>query len=311
LLQKSEHTYESDLTAKRISKWVLQTKDQLERGMEELYINAMKDGVVYVEIPVRPMTHTREGLKIEEVVTICIAAIDMLNEKYKDQIFGNLSLYVSTEVDNPLSFYDVAKLAVKYKSKVCAFGVYGNEEINQESMNFFKETFYYLKEHNINVSIFAGSNTVQSIVTAISEGGARRISGAFKLHDFPRYMSYCANHSIPIELSLTNQLKRSTQELERYINPIRLFIDNSVPVAICSFREKFHPKSRNEILEEIVKVCNLSASEIIKLLGNGYLYSFAPHKQRIKMYKHFKERSLKLMKDHGVDVNFYGRYYRN
>ena len=93
-----------------------------------------------------------------------------------------------------------------------------------------------------------------------------RISGGFQAHQFPRLMNYLgmsyfinmydypAVHKIPLELSLTNKLKRYTEDITAFgIDPIRLFLDQGINVTVCSFRGSLSPLSRSEIIYNLVK----------------------------------------------------------
>lgn len=67
-------------------------------------------------------------------------------------------------------------------------------------MKYYLRTFDYLKANNMKVSITCGIDGFESIIAALSVGGARRISGAFNIHKHPRLWDYLANHGIPIEI---------------------------------------------------------------------------------------------------------------
>ncbi len=57
-------------------------------------------------------------------------------------------------------------------------------------------------------------------------------------------------------------------------NPIRLFLDNLLPVAICSFKSSVSSKNRSEVLFDLVNECNLSIAELMKLLSCSFENNF-------------------------------------
>ena len=120
-------------------------------------------------------------------------------------------------------------------------------------MKYFKSTFDYLKSHNINVVMFSGKHNEASIASALHDGGASRISGAFSIHKYPRVMAYLALHKIPIELNLTEKLIKLTEEIKTFADPIRLLLDNSLLVTICSFRSSLERTSRSEFYFNVVE----------------------------------------------------------
>lgn len=84
-----------------------------------------------------------------------------------------------------------------------------SEEMSETDYRFYKSSFDNLKYANMNVVIFAGQNKydvclraavpltvpprTSSIVSALHEGGACRISGAFQIHRDPLLMDYMGN----------------------------------------------------------------------------------------------------------------------
>jgi hypothetical protein len=70
------------------------------------------------------------------------------------------------------------------KDRVVGFGVCGkaDNELTDDTIRYFLPTFYYLKNNNVNVVIYAGNLDAKSITTALHQGGATRVSGAFRLH---------------------------------------------------------------------------------------------------------------------------------
>uniref|UniRef100_A0A6B2KYG9 adenosine deaminase n=1 Tax=Arcella intermedia TaxID=1963864 RepID=A0A6B2KYG9_9EUKA len=318
LIQMEKHTPESMLLVKRILKTVLQTKYQLERALEIIFENAVKDSVRYMEIAFRPNTHTREKLNAEEALLVILNHLKYLNDAYyyntkprpqtdpnrdsTTKVFGAIVVYVSSAADDPIGFLESAKLAVKYKKEgVCGFGVYGAEELDfPRPLTFFLSTFHYLKENNMNVSMIAGLRGVNSIISAISEGGARRISGAFSMHNYPRLLNYVANHSIPIEIGLSERLKDLTKEAESFIgNPIRLLLDSHVPVVICSFRSMTSPQDRAETLYQTIAQCKLNAAQTIELLGYGFRLNNQSYSFRHQLYSEFKKEAVSYFSEHG------------
>ena len=57
-------------------------------------------------------------------------------------------------------------------------------------------------------------------------------------------------------------------------NPIRLFLDNLLPVAISSFKSSVSAKNRSEVLFDLVNECNLSIAELMKLLSCSFENNF-------------------------------------
>jgi len=276
------------IAAKRLLKSLLQTPAQLQRAVSDVLAQAVSDGVRYLELVVRPKTHTKAGILPLEVLSILSEAI------CKDMAFHNglirvaLVIYASTNADDPIAFRETAELAVctaaRYRQRnslqsseppqqqeqqqqqepedeesfcapVVAFGVFGDKEISSTDFHYYHSTFDYLKRHSMHVVMLAGTTDARTITTALHEGGASRISGAFAVHTFPRLMNHLAMQKIPIELNLTEKLLKYTEEIQTFADPIRLFIDSGIVVTLCSFRGTLSNRSRcQDILHIVSKV---------------------------------------------------------
>jgi len=261
--------------AKDITRLLLQTPAQLERATDDVIRHAVKDGVKYMELVVRPLAHTTKGLSPVSVMDIISSKVKELTQELPIRV--GIIIYVSVVADDPISFRQMAQLAVDLQQKglVVGFGIYGDVGLPSESFRFFKSTFDFLKSHNVNLAMVAGLTGLDTIVTAVHEGGASRLSGCFQLHTFPRLMNYIASFGIPVELSLTQKLIAYTKEASSFSgNVIRLFLANELPVTICSFRALFSDKDRIEMLQYIIKECELNVEETVKLISNGFRFNF-------------------------------------
>jgi len=303
-LGKAEAKRETD-SAKDITKMALQNAGQISRAVEDILTHAKEEGVKYLELVVRPQAHTLKGMSSAGVMDVVCSRTKEVAEKLG--MYAGVIVYVSAVVDDPISFNEMANLAVNYRqndSMVVGFGIYGDSPIPSDSFRFFKKTFDLLKSHNINIAMVAGIDTVDTIMTAIQEGGASRLSGCFQVHTFPRLMDYMASYGIPVEVSMTEKLRRFTKDASFGGNAIRLLLDNEVPVAICSFRALFQDKNRVEMLEEIIKECHLSIPDTVKLLSTGFNFNFQNSIRQRKILGEFWAETQKVLHDYGVEEMF-------
>ncbi|KAH3760493.1 adenosine deaminase [Pelomyxa schiedti] len=275
----SNALHNSTAIAKAITRSVLQKADQIERALDDIVIQAVNEGVIYMELVIHPMCHTEQGLTPDQVMTIVNTRCRYLMALHP--IHLGIVIHVNTVNDDPIVFKAMAELAVrqrKYKdSLVVGFGCYGDEAIPESSFKYFMSTFEYLKTENMNVSMVAGLQGVGTILQAIREGGASRISGAFHVHTFPRLMNFLASQGIAVELSMTHKLREHTKNATFAGSPVRLFIDNELPITICSFRNQSSPLTRIDVLESFIEDCKLTLEELLKLLSNGFLHNFSGH----------------------------------
>eukprot|EP00005_Dracoamoeba_jomungandri_P005902 CAMPEP_0174262382 /NCGR_PEP_ID=MMETSP0439-20130205/12941_1 /TAXON_ID=0 /ORGANISM="Stereomyxa ramosa, Strain Chinc5" /LENGTH=743 /DNA_ID=CAMNT_0015347079 /DNA_START=173 /DNA_END=2401 /DNA_ORIENTATION=- len=281
--------------AKKIFNSVLQTKEQLERAVVNILDGCIEDNVKYVELMIRPRAHIKQGLSEEEVLKTVIDIIGQNQNKNYPKV--GLAVYASVAYDSPTVFDNTANLAIKYKNNgVCGFGVLGSRELKESEFEFFQYSFDNLKRANMNVVIFSGhTNNIQC---ALQGAGANRISGAFQVHQNPSLMDYMGNHGIAVELGLTDMFRIFTSDTETFTgNPIRLFLDNHMPVTICSFKGSTSPKGRSEVLYDVISECNLSPSEYLNLITNGFKYNFQSFNVREKMVQESWKEATNLLKD--------------
>ena len=183
------------------------------------------------------------------------------------------------------------------------FGLFGDISISKDSVRYFERVFDFLKDHNVNVTIYAGAYDAKTIATAIHHGGATRISGGFAVHSDPQIIDYLARHRVPIELAPTAKLLRRTETLKTEIGGglFQLLLDNHLNVSLCSFRHALQPLTRSELLHRVYKQCSQEpgtendVSHIFRLLGNAFRLNFSSFGERTSMYRSFVEQASAVL----------------
>jgi len=181
------------------------------------------------------------------------------------------------------------------------------------SVKYFQSTLYDLKNNNINVVFYAGQKSAGTITTALHQGGATRISGAFQVHTDPQLMEYLAARDVPIELAPTEKMIANTSDVQISIGGsfFRLLMDNGMNVCVCSFRGQLAPLTRTETWMQVYNsVCQVPGTEhdigyIFRTLGNAFRSNFLSFSQRQRMYKEFVEEASRLLHDAGY------KYFRS
>jgi len=298
IVQPPKHTKESSKLAKELMASVLQTKEQLEKACDDIYATAAEDGILYMELMVRPILHVKKGLSYEDVVKIVLDCKPKLESKYS--VYSGVVLYVMSDEDDRGNFCaENAALAVKYrKDGVCGFGVFGPDvqDIKVDSyFEFCPDVLKFLKDEHMNICIAAGKSDPRTIVTALHDGGATRISGAFSIHHKPSVMAYFALHSIPIELGVTDAIENATSDIRTFANPIQLLLDSELRVTICSFDNALYPQTRPEIILKLVEECDLGANELMKLLSVGFRRNFHSFHFRSKLFDKFWQKASQIL----------------
>ncbi len=116
-------------------------------------------------------------------------------------------------------------------------------------------------------------------------------------------MAHLAAHSIPVELSITETFEESKKNSwALFGSPIRLFLDNGIPLTVCSFRRK---KTVTMELHNVVSQCNLDAGETLNLIFNSFRFNFQPFHVREAMQEYARNESVQIMK--GMGFTCFGR----
>lgn len=74
-------------------------------------------------------------------------------------------------------------------------------------------------------------------------------------------------------MNFSSKYKTISDEIASFAgSSIRLLLDQSVPLTLCSFAGSMRSKTRSQVLYEVANTCNLSISDLLTLLGNGFRF---------------------------------------
>ena len=299
-LYVDQHTINAKATKKirHLVNRALQSREQLERGMREIFEIAAKDNVIYMELAVRPRGHCMDGLTIDEVMDIVLESRNLLMKEYP--VKCSIVVYCNVTTDDAMNIHESAKLAVRNKDRgVVGFAFY-RDEITTEAIRYLDSTIRLIKDNNMHLIAAAGKSDVHSISEAVG-CGATRISGAYVVHENPGIMNFLADTGIAIETGLTNALVQSTGKLRQVSkSPIRLFLDYDLRVSICSFHSVIS-MPRNLLLERVVQNCSMDICDLLKLTGNGFRNSLVGYEERISMFREFENTCAERLRPLGFD----------
>lgn len=104
----------------------MQTSEALAEGIRDILRRAIKDNVIYMELYLTPSAHTRGDMHLDKVIEVALNVIQ--ETEFSDHIRTGIVLCCSTRADDPVVFFHVAELTVRYQGKgVVGFGVVGGE----------------------------------------------------------------------------------------------------------------------------------------------------------------------------------------
>jgi len=291
------HNKKSIIRAIHIMSLFLQTKAQIMRACEDILEKAAKDNVYYIELQVRPTMHTKRGLNAQEVLDMILSTTTECSKRFNIQV--GLVVYGDHTTDGIDQLKELAMLTIRNKKALRGFGFFGyNDEKGGDLTPELVPIFNLLKNHQITVSCSAAFSNPLSVIPAIHDIGASRLSGCFSIHKDPSVMSYLANNSIPIELSMTDTLRGLTKDVTEFAGSIvRLLIDRGIKVAPCSLDLTLYNQSRSENFYTMAKECNLSLNEVVQLMLVGFRICFQNYWTRKEMFVHAYNKMMKLAEE--------------
>lgn len=203
----------------------LQVKTHLKDAAFELANQMKSENVVYAEVKIAPLLHTKKGLTLEEIVDSTLLGLKL------SELKSNLILVMKREAsleDNK----KVIKLAKKYLNKgVVAVDLAGDEGLFPTST--FKELFDFANEKGVPFVVTAGeSGTFKDIDDAIKFGAKRITHGVRAIKSF-NTMETLKKKNIPLEISLSSNLDMHLYN--KYTDhPVSRLIDSGVSITINS-----------------------------------------------------------------------------
>ena len=313
LIQRESHDRPSMRVAKAVFNAALQTREHIRKSMEDIYAVAARDNYIYFELVVNPRFHTSGGMDMEAVVEHVISVKSEMEGKHEG-VSSGLILAVSLSPDkmcDPICARRVAELVVAHRDSVSGFGAYGSKDLPPSEYKFYQSTFDYLKDASVPVVMAAGSQSPDTIVSALSDGGASRISGGFQIHKEPNLFNYVADLSVPLELGVTDKLKLSTSDTGSFTpSPIAAFLDNDIVVSLCSFRQTLYTHDHSASIYDLVQRAEMNIAYLLKLLAGSLEAVFVPHVVKYDLAERFWDSATKLCHDSGFIYLHFLQYFQ-
>lgn len=221
ILKKSDP--EGYKNAYAVANSLLQTKTKLKEAATDLVKDFESDTVIYAEVRLDPVAHTKKGLTIKEVVETVLEGFEMSTVKVK------LILMMKRDYDFETN-KAIIDLAHRFAKKgVCAVDLAGDEKMYPTKL--FKELFLYAKELNVPFAVHAGTTgDFKNIDHALSYG-ASRIGHGLKAITSYETMEKLKKLNVPLEICVSANVASGLYEKVQE-HPVQRLIDSGVSVVI-------------------------------------------------------------------------------
>ncbi|MBX7078007.1 MAG: adenosine deaminase [Nannocystaceae bacterium] len=284
---------------------VLQTAEGLYRAAYELAQDAAAENVRYMEVRYSPMLHTKQGLRLTQVVeTVLRAMYDAA------QAFGIECKLILCGIRNisPESSLEMAELVVAYKNRgVVGFDLAGAEYDYPPKDH--QEAFALVRRNNINVTIHAGeAYGPASIAQALHVCGAHRIGHGCRLREDGDLLHYVVDHRIALECCPSSNVQTgAVRSLESH--PIRLYYNLGSRVTVNTDNRLITDTTVSRELYLLHTRMGFSLQDIKQIILNGFKSAFLPfHEKRRYLEKISQELAqFEGAADAAADVVALGR----
>ena len=186
---------------------LMQTKENLELIVEDLFDQLNNDNVIYAEIRFAPLLHCEKGLDAEKVVDIVSKSAYIQSKKYN--INYGLILCTLRHYSEEESLKTV-KLVNEFSEKgVVGFDI-AADEAGYPIDNHIK-AFNYAKNNNLNITAHAGeAKGPESIWETVNELHAKRIGHGVRCLEDKNLVKFLAENNYHLEICLTSNIKTKT-----------------------------------------------------------------------------------------------------
>ncbi len=244
---------------------LMQTRENIELVVEDLFRQLKKENVIYVEIRFAPLLHCTKDLDENMVVEIICNKAEI--ESKKNDISYGLILCTLRHYTMKESIKTV-KLVNQYKDKgVVGFDI-AADEAGYPLDNHIK-AFNYAKSKGLNITAHAGeAKGPESIWESIKKLHTKRIGHGVRCIEDPELVSYLNENDYHLEISLTSNIKTRTYKTYKE-HPLNQIYNSSISLSLNTDGRAISNtdlSSEYKIAEEIfgwtineIKTCNLEA----------------------------------------------------
>jgi adenosine deaminase len=183
---------------------VMQSKENLRRISFELFEDAAKENVKYMEVRFAPLLHTAKGLSVEEIIQSVLDGMRDAEAQY--DIHGNIILSCMRTMSAESAF-EVVKKGKQFLGKgVVAIDLCASEEAG--FCHDFVEPIALAREYGYRVTIHAGETGVgKNVLEAVELLGAERIGHGVFIKDCEEAYSVVKEKNVVLEMCPTSNVQ--------------------------------------------------------------------------------------------------------
>lgn len=250
---------------------VMQSKESLRRTTFELFEDAAKENVKYMEVRFAPILHTAKGLEIEEIIQSVLEGIRNAEEIY--EIKGNLILSCMRNMPTD-SAIEVIEKGKKFLGK----GVVAVDLCADEHEGFcekFLEPITLARKYGYKVTIHAGETGIgKNVLDAVELLGAERIGHGVFIKNCKEAYKIVKDKNIVLEMCPTSNVQ--TKAVKTFSeHPIYDFYKDGIKVTVNTDNRSVSDTNMEKELEIISREFNIKYEDYKRIYLNSIEASFA------------------------------------
>ncbi len=250
---------------------VMQSKESLRRTTFELFEDAAKENVKYMEVRFAPILHTAKGLEIEEIIQSVLEGIRNAEEAY--EIKGNLILSCMRNMPAD-SAIEVIEKGKKFLGKgVVAVDLCADE--NEGFCEKFLEPITLARKYGYKVTIHAGETGIgKNVLDAVELLGAERIGHGVFIKNCKEAYKVVKDKNIVLEMCPTSNVQ--TKAVKTFSeHPIYDFYKDGIKVTVNTDNRSVSDTNMEKELEIISREFNINYEDYKCIYFNSIEASFA------------------------------------
>ena len=250
---------------------VMQSKENLRRITLELFEDAAKENVKYMEVRFAPLLHTLKGLDVEEIIQAVLEGMEAAVNRF--DIRGNIILSCMRTMPVESAF-EVVEKGRKFLGKgVVAIDLCASEE--EGFCRRFIEPIALARNYGYRVTIHAGETGVgKNVLEAVELLGAERIGHGVFIKDCPEAYTIVKDRQVVLEMCPTSNVQ--TKAVRDYReHPIYLFHKDGIKVTINTDNRTVSDTTMTKECQIVNSEFNLSEEDYRQIYVNSVEASFA------------------------------------
>jgi adenosine deaminase len=261
---------------------VMQSKANLKRITFELFEDAAKENVKYMEVRFAPLLHTRKGLSVEEIIQSVLTGMKEAEEQF--DIKGNIILSCMRTMSVESAFEVVEKGKVFLGEGIVAIDLCASEE--EGFCGEFIEPIALAREYGYRVTIHAGETGIgKNVLEAVEWLGAERIGHGVFIKDCVEAYNIVKEKQIVLEMCPTSNVQ--TKAVNQFSDhPIYDFHRDGIKVTVNTDNRTVSDTTMAKECDLVSNEFAMSCEEYKQIYMNSVQASFANGKTKEELKKY-------------------------